>query len=465
MSTTEPTNNPALAEAAAFFHHVKANGLDDATLAKVQAAAAEHLQDPTTREKLNEDIKTLVETIRRIDENFALLAQRIAEVDGKGILHDSQRNPVGYSDKWTDLWNEFKAIIKVSLVAATTAHVGVKDLVEKLIPALQTEPIGTESRSTLHLYIENLERFETEGIETGDRFLRLRQGVDAFSASLKDSLKEEKEAISRKFDEIDELLCKARGELENASSFFSGLFNLFSPPSTNVVIRSVLAAASAAYTAGTTAHADSRVATMVAATAALAALAPSVGEGLMLAAFSAVARGSIQCANPTVAESPASIPHWWASPEQLFKSAEIEVIRMSMFAEPPPIYKNPELAFIPESLFEPERKREAMLDKCRELAEQALMAKKTLIELNELMEKMISLDVVFGDTVERLGTIQGIWRMLITDSQRLHWKLSDIASQDDELTFMLMVKNVSVTYETLDIALGKFCSGVGEYYA
>ncbi|KAF8162609.1 hypothetical protein B0H34DRAFT_692002 [Crassisporium funariophilum] len=486
MSTADPTNSPSLADATAFYNHAKTSGFDKATFAKVQTAATEHLRDPSTREKLNEDIKSLVDILRRIEQSFSVLSGCVVSIDEKRILRDRHGNMALFADKWSTLWDEFKSIIKESSIAANTAHVGIKDFIKDLIPGLQADEISTATRDTLRLYIEKLERFESGGIGTGDRFLRLKQGVDAFSESLKYAVQSGAKVVETQLQETNDMLNKTRAQLAEATKYFSGAWSVlkfgggasrFPDYAYMVESELLLNTLNSASTIASWGSADSGSrgdALMVAATAGLAALAPSVCVGVLLAGFSASGADSAQFSNAAMTQGLVSTPHWLSSKERSFEIPDIE-----SFSSPPQLaisaanqqdglvetmgFGLPD--FMKSLLKERIAKQEVLYNMCRELAQQANASKNMLVELDELTQEIRSLDSVFNGTVERLGTIQGIWRMLVIDSQRLHWKLSEIATQDDELTFMIMVNNVSATYETLELALDQFCSGVGAHRA
>ncbi|KAF8162610.1 hypothetical protein B0H34DRAFT_692015 [Crassisporium funariophilum] len=145
----------------------------------------------------------------RIDQSFSVLAGCVVSIDEKRILHHTHGNLALFAEKWSILWDEFKSIVKESLAAANTACGGIKGLLKDLIPALQNEPISAATLVTLQLYIEKLERFETGGIGIGDRFLRLRQGVSAFSESLKQAVNNESKCVETKFRETNQNLKKS----------------------------------------------------------------------------------------------------------------------------------------------------------------------------------------------------------------------------------------------------------------
>ncbi|KAF8151592.1 hypothetical protein B0H34DRAFT_678184 [Crassisporium funariophilum] len=106
--------------------------------------------------------------------------------------------------------------------------------------------------------------------------------------------------------------------------------------------------------------------------------------------------------------------------------------------------------------------REAKMNEITDLKEQREQKALRLQQLKEVMEELKELDVVFDRMIDRLGAMQGIWRMLVTDSQRLHLALSNMGTTDDDLTFEFTARNVKVMYEALQLALDQYCLAVTE---
>ncbi|KAF8155397.1 hypothetical protein B0H34DRAFT_675599 [Crassisporium funariophilum] len=97
--------------------------------------------------------------------------------------------------------------------------------------------------------------------------------------------------------------------------------------------------------------------------------------------------------------------------------------------------------------------RYAKMNKITDLKEKREEKALQLQQLKEVMEELRELDVVF----DRMS----IWRMLITDLQRLHLSLSDLSKADlTDIAFKVISRQVQVMYKALQLSLDQYCLAV-----
>ncbi|KAF9035128.1 hypothetical protein BJ165DRAFT_1510362 [Panaeolus papilionaceus] len=92
------------------------------------------------------------------------------------------------------------------------------------------------------------------------------------------------------------------------------------------------------------------------------------------------------------------------------------------------------------------KEKEEEIDRLKEEEEELANERE---ELEKSLKQLLTLDTTFDRLTGRLSALQGIWRMLITDAQRLEYSLKDLDEEEDDLLAKTMAGNLEPTYRAL----------------
>ncbi|KAF9035132.1 hypothetical protein BJ165DRAFT_1615510 [Panaeolus papilionaceus] len=358
---------------------------------KVNAAVNEHLKKPSTREEIRAEVEDLANTIVTIEQDFAEIRGEVQRIDGLGVLRDKDTNEVNlYAPKWIKMHEEYTSLMTISQTTANKAYSEIQTLLTVIMPIAEGNYDITKKGNAIKNYITKLEKFDVEAQDNAKRFLRLQQDVEIFRVTLKASVKNQLEEVTQRLERIDKDIKALQEQLDKTSGFFAGAWEVL-----QLAGPEMAKGAGKAISIGTTAGG-------IAATAGLAALAPAVGVGILVAGFAAIG---------------------WS----IFKGYETRAAQ-----------------------------RKEKEDKIESLKQEKEDLTRTQEELKETLKRLYSLDKTFDRLIDRLGALQGIWRMLITDAQRLKIKLVDLDETEDDLIAELTAVNVKAAYEALKEALDAY---------
>ncbi|KAF8162605.1 hypothetical protein B0H34DRAFT_856291 [Crassisporium funariophilum] len=252
------------------------NDLSKEDLHKVHTAVADHLQAPTTRNTLNEEMKNLANTVMSIETDFATITLHMGEIDDKKIILDKEGEVIEYAPKWKILHDEYTSLMNESQTAASKVSEKINELLTVILPIIGSDFVMEKKQRSLTKYIKGLDEFSKQGQKNADRFLRLQQSVDSFRKNLKTTVSDQTKNVKKDMEAIDLRIKNLQKELDESSGFFTSCWDVLklAGPSLEKSAGGTLAGASAFGT--------------IAATAGLAALAPAVGVGILIAGFAAI---------------------------------------------------------------------------------------------------------------------------------------------------------------------------------
>ncbi|PPQ68186.1 hypothetical protein CVT24_005073 [Panaeolus cyanescens] len=383
---------------------------------KVAEAVNQHLQDPSTREKIRNEVKDLANTVVSIEEDFARIRGEVERIDDLKILRDKEDTVLTYAPGWKELHNDYTDLMALSQSTANKAYSEIDKLLHVIMPIASGNFDIKRKDKAIKAYIAKLEAFDVEAQEHAERFLRLQQRVEQFRVELKSTVEKQLDEVKERIEKIERDIKALQAELDKTSGFLAGAWEALKLAGPDIVKGAGKSTGIGASIGG------------VAATAGIAALAPTVGIGLLVAGFAAVGWTMFK---------------GYQQREAQRKGAQLRIGSYAAYAH------------IPLRIETEETIRDLKQEK------EALTLREE--ELKKALERLVDLDKTFDHLIDRLGAIHGVWRMLITDAQRLKKKLVDIDETDDDLITEMTAATVKATYEALMDAINTYAAATKRY--
>ncbi|KAF8878900.1 hypothetical protein CPB84DRAFT_1793768 [Gymnopilus junonius] len=213
----------------------------------VKTSVNEQIKDGDLRQKANEELKRMGESVR---------------VDDKKVILDEHKNVKLYAPEWIDIHNTYTDLMHESQGTANKLKNKMNYLVDVLLPISENVNFETAKKAkAIDKYILDLTQFADNGDKHATGFLRIRQRVGSFRDKLTNEVKQQ---------QVD-----VQNELNNVISKIEAL-----EKELNATLK--LAGPNLAKTGGATIAAAGTAGTIIA-TAGLAALAPVAGIGILAA--------------------------------------------------------------------------------------------------------------------------------------------------------------------------------------
>jgi len=262
--------------AATFLSKIKiaaGGGLSEADLIKFQTAVTEHLKSPTTRERLNEDIKKMSEVVMSIETCFAYIYYQMTRIDNMELLLDRNGKSIEFAPEWRVLHDEYTLLMMESQMTANKVSCKIDDLLRVVLPIVESEVMLGDKQDSINGYIKSLEMFQVEGQTNAARFSLLRKNVDRFRTNAREAFVDQQVHVGRKIKKLEKKIARLQADLESSSKLFTACWEVLSLSSPGVV-----------GSAGATLSALGATAS-IAGTAGLSILAPAVGIGILVIGF------------------------------------------------------------------------------------------------------------------------------------------------------------------------------------
>jgi len=260
--------------AATFLSKIAADGgLSEADLIKFQTAVTEHLKSPTTRERLNEDIKKMSEVVMSIETCFAYIYYQMTRIDNMELLLDRNGKSIEFAPEWRVLHDEYTLLMMESQMTANKVSCKIDDLLRVVLPIVESEVMLGDKQDSINGYIKSLEMFQVEGQTNAARFSLLRKNVDRFRTNAREAFVDQQVHVGRKIKKLEKKIARLQADLESSSKLFTACWEVLSLSAPGVV-----------GSAGATLSALGATAS-IAGTAGLSILAPAVGIGILVIGF------------------------------------------------------------------------------------------------------------------------------------------------------------------------------------
>jgi Skp family chaperone for outer membrane proteins len=365
-----------------------------------------YLKTPSAREAIIRDIHNLSNIMISIEDNFATVASQMSILDGKNIV------PYKFEPEWKALHKEYTDLKEDSRCAANDVSFKIDALVNNIIPVVQKDIPLDKKRGILAEYIERLEPFLPAAKENAHRFLRLGQSVSAFKSSLQDKVKTGQKDVNDKLKDIEKLLEKLEKDLEKLSYMEDrGLtFVKTISPFGNKVNKVEIAAVTA-----------------------LAELAPTVGKKMMEIALSYL--------DSNLADELKKLQQDLVGDLKRLREDLNHDSKNSHHVQDLDVASTKKDLSKLKSIYEHERD---------DIVE----------EFSDVRKVLADLDAAFKGMCNKISKIQGIWLLLLKDSQTLIHTLSDMKGTRHEEVFNGYASTLTETYKALHFSLERYSLAV-----
>jgi len=365
-----------------------------------------YLKTPSAREAIIHDIQNLSDIMISIEDGFAAVASQMTILDGNNIVSYK------FAPEWKDLHKEYTQLKQQSARAANNVSFKINALVKDIIPVVQTNiPLG-KKKGILEEYIERLKPFIPAAEQNATSFLRLGQNVTAFKNSLHNKVTTGKKDADNKLKDIEKLLEKLGKDLEKLSNMEDrgwDLVKMISPFGAKV----------------------NKV--EIAAVAALADLAPTVGKKMV-----EIARRYLDSNTQDDLKK-----------LQQDLDGDLKRLRKDLNHSSKNSYHAHDLDVA---------STKADLSKLKSLYEYERDG--VVEEFSDVAKVLADLDPSFKGMCNKISKIHGIWLLLLKDSQSLTSLLSNMDAAADDAVLNQFASRLTATYEALHFSLERYSLAV-----
>jgi hypothetical protein len=214
---------------AATFYSAIANGslqIDGIQKLKFQTEITELLKGNTIRRYLMDDVKRLANMVMSIETSFAKITYGMTMIDERKFVVDRKVHYTNFASEWKHLHKEYTSLMFQSQETANAVSDKIDNLFKVIFPLVEKSDVPLfVKQNAIDTYIKNLKNFQAEGKNNAERFSLLRENVDHFWKTVKETFENLQGDIQTRIGNLDQQIATLKDQLKMVSTGASALYN------------------------------------------------------------------------------------------------------------------------------------------------------------------------------------------------------------------------------------------------